>query len=275
MGQRWTGKLIGGLIGFFLLGGPLGLILGVIIGHYVDKKQGGGRLPGSAVGGIMGFMFAGPLGAIAGIYLGKAFDQNKSTQRIEPKAVFQINLIAILSYMARVDGRVDEKEVRAILEMFRRMGYGPAQMGTIQQTLQFSLQQPIQLGEVCRNFTRATSYQERLMLLRMVYVVVMADGVVHPAEKKAIEEIVVYFQITVEDFRAIQGEFIKDVDDSKYYKVLGLNKGATKAEIKRAYRKLALSHHPDRVAHLGPEYAKIATEKFKDINEAYQKVLDS
>jgi len=54
-----------------------------------------------------------------------------------------------------------------------------------------------------------------------------------------------------------------------YYQTLGVARGATEADIKKAYRKLALKHHPDR----NPG-SKEAEEKFKDINEAYQVLSD-
>jgi len=50
-----------------------------------------------------------------------------------------------------------------------------------------------------------------------------------------------------------------------YYEVLGVNRNATEAEIKKAYRKLALKHHPD----VSPEKGE-AEEKFKEITEAYE-----
>lgn len=108
------------------------------------------------------------------------------------------------------------------------------------------------------------------MLLRVVCLVVMADEKVHPKEKIVIEQIVQYLGITAEDYQMLQGEFLKT--DDKYYEILGLQRGANKVDIKKAYRKLALSYHPDRVAHLGPEFVKVAEEKFKIINEAYEKV---
>ena len=54
-----------------------------------------------------------------------------------------------------------------------------------------------------------------------------------------------------------------------YYKILGVDRNASKEEIKRAYRKLALKTHPDR----NPGNAK-SEEKFKEINEAYQVLGD-
>jgi len=53
-----------------------------------------------------------------------------------------------------------------------------------------------------------------------------------------------------------------------YYKILGVGKGASAEEIKKAYRKLALEYHPDRGG--GDE----AEKKFKEVNEAYQILSD-
>lgn len=54
-----------------------------------------------------------------------------------------------------------------------------------------------------------------------------------------------------------------------YYKVLGVGRGASQDEIKKAYRKLALQFHPDR----NPN-DKTAEDKFKEVNEAYQVLSD-
>jgi curved DNA-binding protein len=54
-----------------------------------------------------------------------------------------------------------------------------------------------------------------------------------------------------------------------YYEMLGVTKNASSAEIKKAYRTLAIKYHPDR--NLGN---KVAEEKFKDINEAYEVLSD-
>lgn len=60
-----------------------------------------------------------------------------------------------------------------------------------------------------------------------------------------------------------------------YYEVLGLNKGASEDEIKKAYRKLAMKYHPDRVATLSDSEKKTAEEKFKELQEAYAVLSDA
>jgi DnaJ-class molecular chaperone len=54
-----------------------------------------------------------------------------------------------------------------------------------------------------------------------------------------------------------------------YYQILGISKTATEAEIKKAYRKLALQYHPDR------NKGKEAEEKFKEVNKAYEVLSDA
>ena len=56
-----------------------------------------------------------------------------------------------------------------------------------------------------------------------------------------------------------------EVDNSKLYEILGVEKTASEAEIRKAFKKLAIKHHPDR----GGDQ-----EKFKEINGAYEILKD-
>ncbi len=59
------------------------------------------------------------------------------------------------------------------------------------------------------------------------------------------------------------------------YTVLGISRTASQEEIKKAYRKLVLQYHPDKVAHLGDEFKALAEERFKQIQQAYQEITKS
>ena len=56
------------------------------------------------------------------------------------------------------------------------------------------------------------------------------------------------------------------------YKVLGIPSTATDDEVRRAYRKMALQYHPDRVATLGNDVKEAAKRKFQEINDAKERI---
>lgn len=56
------------------------------------------------------------------------------------------------------------------------------------------------------------------------------------------------------------------------YKVLEISPAATNEEVRAAYRRLALKHHPDKVATLGEDIKKAAEEKFQSINNAKEQI---
>ncbi|QQS87627.1 DnaJ domain-containing protein [Fusobacterium canifelinum] len=59
-------------------------------------------------------------------------------------------------------------------------------------------------------------------------------------------------------------------DKSKYYTILGVNRGASQDEIKKAYHKLAKEHHPDRFVNSSDSEKKYHENKMKEINDAYE-----
>jgi molecular chaperone DnaJ len=60
-----------------------------------------------------------------------------------------------------------------------------------------------------------------------------------------------------------------------YYEILGISKGSSEAEIKKAYRKAAMKYHPDKFSNASEDEKKEAESKFKEVNDAYQVLSDS
>ena len=64
----------------------------------------------------------------------------------------------------------------------------------------------------------------------------------------------------------------RTADPTAAYEVLEITRTATDDEVKKAYRRMAMKYHPDKVAQLGDEVQKAAHEKFKKVQEAYEAV---
>ena len=75
--------------------------------------------------------------------------------------------------------------------------------------------------------------------------------------------------LSEKDIRSIMGMFEPDKDP---YKILEIDRSATDEEVRKAYRRLAVKFHPDKVENLGADVKKAAEEKFKSIQAAYEQI---
>jgi DnaJ like chaperone protein len=169
----------------------------------------------------------------------------------------------------KADGKVVKSELDYVKQFFiRQFGQETAKEALVM--LRDLLKKEIPLRDVCMQIGRNMDYSSRLQLLHLLFGVAGADARFHPSEIKLIETISGYLGIASTDYLSIRNMFIPETDSA--YKILEIEASATNDDVKKAYRKMALKYHPDKVIHLGEEFRKTAEEKFKKVNEAYEKI---
>lgn len=121
-----------------------------------------------------------------------------------------------------------------------------------------------------RQIAAHLNYGERLQLLNFLVRIAQSDGNVCAEEITALREVALAMELSageVDSMLNLKGESLADA-----YKVLEIEPSATDEEVRKAFRKLALKHHPDRVATLGEDVRRAAEEKFQQINNAKERI---
>lgn len=188
-------------------------------------------------------------------------------------------LVQILTHIARIDGEVTRDEVQTIQRFFQHnLRYSQTQMMWVKELIKEATNSTVTLESLLMEFKSTFAYEPRLILLELVYQVLYTKTTVPENELRVARNIASYLDISVYDQRTIEARYqyrnrqeaARTVDRAaQYYAVLGLEPGADEEEIKKAYRKLSMQYHPDKVRHLGDEFQQVAEEKMKEINIAY------
>ena len=97
-------------------------------------------------------------------------------------------------------------------------------------------------------------------------------GEVADSECQVIETIAVNMGIADADYQSLLSLYRKHTDTNWAYTALEIEPSATDDEVKKAYRRMAMKYHPDKVANAGEAVRQQATEKFRAINEAYEHI---
>ena len=132
------------------------------------------------------------------------------------------------------------------------------------------LKQDIDVIGVCHQVRDRLDYSSRLQMLHFLYGIATADGTFPESEKVILQTISSNLGISSNDAESITSMFVPSMDAD--YKILEISPDASVDEIKKAYREMAKKYHPDKVSYLGEDFRKAANEKFKKINEAYNRI---
>ncbi len=228
------------------------------------------------IGGGLGWAFGGPVGALIGFALGSMFDGSDHvdssrtlTANRTTEGDFKMSLLVLMACIMKADGRVDKAEL-VVVKKFLVANFGEQGALEALQILKGLLDQNINETEVSAQIGQHMNYSSKLELLHLLFNIAYADGDVVASELNTIQRIATIFRIDRLDFESIKAPYMKTVDRDWAYKSLEIEPSATSDEIKKAYRRMAMKYHPDKVNDLGDDVKKSATEKFRSVNDAYE-----
>ena len=188
-------------------------------------------------------------------------------------------LVNILVKIAQSDGHFTKAELQTMLNFFQyNLRYNQDQMYWIKQLVKEAQDEEIVMNDLLLEFRDTFAYEPRLILLELVYQIIHTKQPALGTELQQARNIAAFLQISAYDQRTIEAKYMYQQQrdaangtraEEQFYAVLGLEPGADFATIKKAYRKLSMQYHPDKVSYLGEEFQRIAEEKMKEINQAY------
>ena len=219
--------------------------------------------------GSLGWAFGGPIGGILGVIFAGSSEKNYRQVKQSQAGDFMVSLLVLFAKVMKADGKLLKSELDYVKSFLKR-NLSRQQAQVFIKMFQEILKQEYSTAEVCRQIQRSMDHPSRLELMHVLFGLSASDGEIHPEEVRVIHTISGYLNISNKDYESIKAIFIKDIDSA--YKILEIDSSASDNDVKKAYRKMAVKFHPDKVAHLGKEIQKTAEEKFKAVNDAYSEI---
>ena len=280
--MKWVGCWIGGTLGTMLGSGILGTLAGFCLGSIIDEMM-DSRADSNDYSTNNQDYYSQGNGYKQYKYGGQNSSSNEHSNE-EQRNSFLFSMLVLSSYIIKADNKIMHSEMEFVRQ-FLRQNFGEQAVNQGQEILlklfEIQKKQGIQvfrntIHQSCAEIKHNMNVSQRLQLLNYLVIIAKVDGYVSPEEIKALKEIARHLGLTSKDVDSMLNmengaRTNSNIEDA--YKVLGLSSTATDDEVKVAYRKMALKHHPDRVATLGEDIRKAAEKKFQDINDAKERIF--
>jgi DnaJ like chaperone protein len=224
-------------------------IIGFVIGSIVDFMSRGKKTKASNSGSSTGYEYY----------------RQRATQYDFPTM-----LMALSAVVMKADGTVKRVELDYVKSFFTAQFGNQFTREHLQVLKHFLDNGQIPITDICNDIRNRISVDGRIQMVHYLFQVAKADGHVDDRELKIIEQLANKLGIPAMEFESVKNMFYRSADSD--YKILGIEASASDEDVKRAYRKMAIAFHPDKVAQMGEEYQKGAKEKFQQIQDAYENI---
>lgn len=228
------------------------------------------------IAGALGWVIFGPIGGLIAFYLASRAenDEEAAQQANQGQAnqgqrnSFLMSLLVLSAAVIKADGKTTSQELATLRSFFAR-NFGPQAGNEAEEIVKQLISKDFNLYEVCVQVRSNMDYSQRLQLYHYLVSLGACDGL-HQREIDVLETIATYIGLAKSEVDSIFAQFRPSNDSN--YKILEISPDATNDEVKKAYRKMAIKYHPDKVATLGEDVQKAAEEKFKAISLAYEAI---
>ena len=217
------------------------------------------------IGGILGYYFASRVERLAEASVAYGEDQ---TWNQGQRNSFLMSLLVLSASVIKADGKTTSQEL-STLRSFFASNFGVQAGNEAEEIVRELLTKDYNLYEVCCQIRSCMDYSQRLQLYHYLVALGASDGL-HQGEIDVLEAIATYIGLSKAEVDSILAQFRPSNDSN--YRILEIEPNATEEEVKKAYRKMAIKYHPDKVATLGEDVQKAAEEKFKAISQAYEAI---
>ncbi len=264
-----SAKWIAGLLGWAAWG-PIGALIGFAVGAVVDRI---GSIKIYSQDEADAAENSGRGGYTCGGYTRTGTTSGGSSRgrytNAEQRNSFFMSLLVLSSAVIRADGQVRQIELNYVRQ-FIRANFGAQLEDEAMRILDGLNRQSVDIYSVGAQIAANMNYSQRLQLFHYLAGIANADGDFTVSERDVLQVIASAINLSSSDAASVLAMYYKEKESA--YEVLEISPSATDDEVKSAYRRMAMKHHPDKVATLGPEVQKAAAEKFRKIQEAYETI---
>lgn len=266
------GKWIGSALGWILSGGN---VLGAIAGYCIGSLLSDATSTAERDNG-----FNGNGNTFRNDYSDTQFNQRPFE---EDRNSFLFSMLVLSSYIIKADGKIMHSEMNCVRN-FLHNNFGEQAVRQGEDILLKLFEMQKQQGATtfketirksCVEISFHMNIGQRLQLLDYLIIIAKVDGTVSPEEVYALKEVATYLGLSAQDVDSMlnmEASSNQQIGLDEAYKILGISPNATNDEVKAAYRKMALKHHPDRVSSLGDDVREAAEKKFQEINNAKERI---
>jgi DnaJ like chaperone protein len=278
------GKWMGAVVGFIGTQSILGAIAGFVVGSIIDGLTQVGK--GGANGYNANDGFGGHANANNGFgggangFSGQAngFGGSFRSPQEQARSRFLFSLMVLAAHIIQADDRIMHSEMEYVRRFLRaNFGEDAVQEGNDillklfdYRKLKGSVVWNDQINQTCNELAQYTPSEHRLQLMAFLCEIAKADGHVDDTEVQALRQIARAMYLNEDVITQMLSLGESTLDDA--YKVLGITSDASDDEVKKAYRKMAMQYHPDKVADLGDDVKEAATKRLQEINNAKEMI---